>query len=150
MKSIKVLLFGLSLLLSACAGGPPLAAVAVPPVPAGQARIFFYREFLVSESLARPWIYLNGVPTAMSEPGGVSYRGVPPGTYRITVDSEGIYPDQFKTVVLQPGQTLFVKIVSLASWDEGWNWQHDTFVVALVSSAQAWAEMSTMRYVSGG
>lgn len=152
MKSIKLLFFGLALLLSACAGGPdgpPFATVAMPPIAPGQARIFFYRDLVISESLARPWIYLNGIRTVMSEPGGVSYRDVPPGTYHITVDSEGIYPNQFKTIVLPPGQTLYVKIQSLASWDEGWNWQHDTFVVALISPAQAQAELSAMRYVSG-
>jgi len=60
----------------------------------------FYRDYEPYESLARPWIYLNNEKVGMSEPGGVYYRDVAPGTYRIKVDSEGLYWHQFKTVTL--------------------------------------------------
>ncbi len=124
MKRVMIsFALGTALLLSACAGGPPgtpfsQVAESIPAVPAGEARIFFYRDYEPYESLARPWIYLNNQRVGMSVPGGVYYRDVTPGTYRIKVDSEGLYWHQFKTVTLAAGETAYAKIESLRSWDE--------------------------------
>jgi hypothetical protein len=71
-----------ALLAAACASrGPIFASVAPPPVPVEEARIHFYRAYQPYQSLARPWISLNGQETAISELGGVSTRDVQPGAY---------------------------------------------------------------------
>ena len=58
------------------------------------ARIWFYREMAPYSSLATPYVRLNGVIAGVSQPGGSSYRDVPPGHYHLSVDSYGVdFPD---------------------------------------------------------
>jgi hypothetical protein len=138
------------LVLGACSGRvgePSLSSVAVAPPAPGLARVYFYREFEPYESLSRPWIYVDGRRFAVSEPGGVSFRDVLPGSHDITVCSPGLYPDQFKSVDLRPRDTLYVRIESLRSWYRGFNWERDTFVVRLIDQGQASPEIARMRYV---
>ncbi len=155
MHRIAVTLaLGASLLASACAAGPPgtpysQVAQTIPAVPAGEARVYFFRDYEPYESLARPWIYLNGQKAGVSEPGGVYYRDVQPGTYQIKVDSQGLYWNQFKTVTLAAGDVEYVKIESLRSWDESDQSDRDTFVVALIGPPVAQRQIADLRYVSG-
>jgi hypothetical protein len=150
-----LLLLALASALLGCAEGPRFAQVAatVPPVPAGAARIFFYRWLEPYETLSWTPVYLNGATVAVSQPGTVLYRDVPPGTYAIAVRSEGVYPGQFKTVAVGPGQVLYVRIESLSSWYSGGgplrDWQHDTFVVNLVDPETAGRETQDLRYIPG-
>ncbi len=148
----RLLLWGVVLLVVACAGGPQgpfYTSAEVPPLPPNLARIYFYRDLEPYESLAEPWISLNGERTTLSVPGGVSYRDVPTGEYRISVASPGLYPNQNKTVVLHAGETLYVKIASLFSWDQGLHWARDTFVVTLIGPVEARQQLAEMRLVSG-
>jgi hypothetical protein len=147
---IRVLAVGALLLLGACARGPIFSSVAIPPVAANTARIYFYREYAPYDSLSRPWIRLNGAPTLLSEPGGVSYRDVPPGSYEISVDSMGDYWNQFKRVDLRPGDAIYVRIDSDRYWKMGLDYYYDTFIVSLIGPVQARAEMSNLRYVPNG
>src|SRR6266404_8378635 len=111
--------FILLLATASCAQLQPTAAIAVPPIPAGEARVWFYRAFNPYDSLGTPYIRLNDAIVALSEPGGASYRDVPAGPYHITVDSYGEDFNQSKDVRLAPGQQLYVKIVSLRQWIGG-------------------------------
>jgi hypothetical protein len=148
-RSLALLLI---LALSACVQPPLFPAVApqIPPIPADQARIYFYRDYEPFESLSRPYLYLNGSRTGTSVPGGVFYRDVAPGTYLISVDTVGIYWNPFKTVTLRPGDTIYAKIESLRSWEssggEG-DYEADTFVVAIIPPDQGTRELAGMRYV---
>ena len=87
---VRTVAVGAALLLSACAGEPGGArysevAQILSPVPVGEARIYFLRDYEPYESLARPSIYLNDRKVGVSEPGGVSYRDVAPGRDRKSV-----------------------------------------------------------------
>jgi hypothetical protein len=107
------------LLLSAAGcvqGPPPTASVTIPPIPAGEARVWFYRPIDAYDSMATPYIRMNDAIVAISEPEGASYRDVPPGPYHITVDSYGKDFNQDKNVQLAAGQELYCKIVSLRAW----------------------------------
>ena len=149
---LRLLAIAALLSVAACVGqpvDPQFSTVTIAPVPPEMARIYFYREWEPYESMSRPRIYLNGEQAAVSIPGGVSYRDVPAGRYEITVDSPGIYSGQFKTVNLQPGQNLYVKIESLRNWYRGYAWEMDTFYVALIPGSQARAEIGSKRYVQG-
>ncbi|MGH7126752.1 MAG: DUF2846 domain-containing protein, partial [Stellaceae bacterium] len=144
------------LMLAACQGHisePSIASATVAPVPSGLARIYFYRDWEPYESLSRPLIYLNDAASQISEPGGISFRDLPPGEYHISVDSPGVYPHQFKDLVLRPGDVRYVKIESLASWYTGRGPGHighlDTFVVELIPERQAQGEIAEKRYVPG-
>lgn len=154
LKSIPAILAGL--MLAACQGqmgGPSVATATAMPVPSGLARIYFYRDWEPYETLSRPLIYLNDAPSQISEPGAVAFRDLPPGDYHISVDSEGVYPHQFKELVVRAGDVRYVKIESLASWQTGRGPGHigtrGTFVVELIPERQAQGEIADKRYVPG-
>jgi hypothetical protein len=125
----------------------------VPPVAADRVRLYFYRDYEPYESLARPYIYLNNQPSAISEPGGVFYRDVPQGSYVVTVDSYGIFPEQSKTVAAKVGETYYIKVESLRSWASGGgandDYERDTFVVVLVDPERARHDIPNLRFFRG-
>jgi hypothetical protein len=147
----RPLLFLLAALLAGCVQAPPFAAVAplLPPLAPNEARIYFYRDYEITESLSSwPRLYLNGGAVGAAVPGGVFYRDVPaPETYDIAVDTYGVYWYPFKAVALKPGDTLFAKVESLSSWQSGRKYQEDTFVVAIIDPEQAERELFGMHYV---
>jgi hypothetical protein len=165
--AFKYALFLVLIAIAGCAPiGPPFASVTatLPPVPQGMARIFFYRSLEIYETTAPVQAYLNGNPAGVTETGAVYYRDVAPGRYTVSVQSYGIYPDQFKTVSLNPGDVAYARIESLRSWtpcggggggDSGGGagggnsgcW--DTFVVVFTAPATAQAEMQSLRFIAG-
>jgi hypothetical protein len=94
----------------------PQVPVAAPPPPAGQARIWFYRDWEPSESLNLANIEVNGVYFGSVENGSAFYRNVPAGQYHIAPVSFVPDSSQDTKVALVPGQQIYVKIVSLTSW----------------------------------
>ncbi len=107
----------LLLAMAACVQAPPpTASVAIPPIPAGEARVWFYRPIDAYDSMATPYIRMNDAIVAISQPEGASYRDVPAGPYHITVDSYGKDFNQDKNVQLAAGDELYCKIVSLRAW----------------------------------
>ncbi|HZB93549.1 MAG TPA: DUF2846 domain-containing protein [Stellaceae bacterium] len=142
------------LLLAAWLGGCDTATQAVqgpvPPVPAGEARLYFYRDADVYDGTEVTTVSLNGAPTGASGLGTVFYRDVAPGTYRISVSSDKLYPDQDKTVQVGAGSTTFVKVESQPYWGQsGWEWQGNTFLVAIVDPAIASEQISTLQRTAG-
>jgi hypothetical protein len=102
------------LLLTGCSHLPPTSSVVIPPVPAGAARIWIYRDGGVYDNLERPYLRFNSQVAGISEPNGALYRDVPPGHYAVTVDSYGVpYPNQFAQVDLGSGQQAFIKVSSM-------------------------------------
>ncbi len=102
------------LLVVACSQAPATSLVVVPPVPAGAARIWIYRNDGPYEAQQRPYLWLNGHIVGIVEPNGAMYRDVPPGQYTVTVDSYGVpYPNQFAEFNLGVGQEAFVKVLSM-------------------------------------
>lgn len=137
---------------SSCAQGPSPAAAAVPPIPPGQARVWFYRAFIPSESLNMTEVRMNGTPAGYSTLGGAFYRDVPAGEYHITVASWGVDVNQSAVVALVPGQEAFIKIESLRAWSELGERNgaaRDTFYARLMPPQLARAEMSQTTYVGG-
>jgi len=137
---------------AACAELPKTASLAIPPIPTGDARVWFYRPIDAYDSMATPYIRMNDAIVATSMPNGASYRDVPAGPYHITVDSYGKDFNQDKNVQLAAGQELFVEIVSLRSWvptgaggDEsggGGDFGRNTFYVWLIPADKARDEVS--------
>ncbi len=139
------------LLLASCAQLPPVAAVSLPAVMAGNARVWFYRVYDPTESKGRPYIYMNESIVGISEQGYAFYRDVPAGSYHITVESYGRDLYQFQDVVLASGQQEYVKILSLRSWVESQrNFSRDTFYVAIIPPDFAQAEVSHYPFLGGG
>ena len=105
---------GLLVILAGCSQLPPTSSVAIPPVPAGAGRIWVYRNDYQYESQQTPYVWLNGQITGVSQPNGAFYRDVPPGRYKVTVDSYGVpYPYQFAEFDIGAGQEAFVKLLSM-------------------------------------
>ena len=142
---------GLLLMASGCAEPPGTAqvAVAAPPVPAGQARVWFYRPLEPYGSLNLAGIDMNGSYVGAVENGKAFYRDVPPGHYHIAPQSFGRDVNQDRDVDLAPGQQLYVKIVSLESWgvsvSASKNIERDAFYAWLIPPEVAQAEISRDR-----
>jgi hypothetical protein len=124
-----------------CAQLPPTNSVAIPPIPAGAVRVWFYRDYEPHETLARPYVWLNEQIAGISEPGGAFYRDVAPAHYSIRVDSAGRDFNQVADAELAAGQEAYAKIVSLRSWlddDQCMIWGGcDTFYVWLIPAGEA-------------
>jgi hypothetical protein len=139
---------GLLLIAAGCAELPATAqvAVAAPPVPAGQARIWFYRNWLPSESLNLANIDVNGSYYGSVANGSVFYRDVPPGHYHIAPVSYNRDLNQDRDVDVAPGQQLYIKILSSQSWDGACrNCVRDTFYAWLIPQEVAQAEIARGR-----
>jgi hypothetical protein len=139
----------LVLLVAGCAQPPaaPAAPAALSAVPAGAARIWFYRDYEPSVSNNLAEVALNGSVAGYVQPNGSAfYRDVPPGRYHVTVASGGRDVNQDKDVDLPPGLEAFVKILGSNTWESGGDQQtysRDTFYVSLVPPQVARAELAT-------
>ena len=100
---------------------------------------------------------MNGAVAGVSQPGGSSYRDVPPGHYRLSVDSYGVDFGQTRDVDLAPGAQVFAKVVSNDHWIEGGGggqggggYHRDTFYVWLYPVEAAWPVIAQSWFYGGG
>jgi hypothetical protein len=103
-------------------GGPALAANPdqAPPVPPGQARVWFLRQLLPGSIMTPPTVYVNGATIARSAEGTAFYRDFSPGHYKFTV--ENCLPQEDKTgqtMTLQPNKqyAILVQQDDNPAWD---------------------------------
>jgi len=135
--------------LSGCDAASP-AESPPPPVAPGQARIYVYRAATVYDSTVWTTVSLNGTATGESAPGTVFYRDVAPGTYLVDPGSEKLYPNQAKTIAVQPGTTTFVKIQPVPWWGQsGRQWVGNAFTIAIVDPAIGQYEIGGLRLTRG-
>ena len=145
-------------LLAGCAGYVAPASVAAAPVaaapvglpPVGAARVWVYREYEPSETLARPYVRFNGQIIGISEPGGSFYRDVQPGAYRVTADTVGTDVNQFADVTLAPGQTVFIKVEVSRLWESDLNYTANTFYTQVIPPEMAQRELVRSQFFGGG
>ena len=103
----------LLLATASCAQLPPTSAVAIPPIPAGEARLWIYRNDGPYDPQATPYVRLNGQVAGVSEANGAFYRDVAPGHYLVSVDSYFRDVYQFAEADLTAGQVAYVLVQSL-------------------------------------
>jgi len=133
---------------AACSQLPTTASVAAPPIPAGAARAWFYRDDGPYESQARPYLRVNDAVVGEVEPLGAFYRDMAPGHYHVAVDNYVADPNATKDVDLVPGQQVYFKIVSTDNWISGGGQASDagysrpTFYVWLIPPAVAQGEVA--------
>ena len=142
----------LLLLLAGCSQLLPTSSVMIPPVPAGESRIWLYRNEGTYESHETPYFRLNGLPVGISEPNAALYRDVPPGHYTVSVDSYGVpYPNQFANFDIRAGQEIFIKVVSMrervggGGGDGGFGFR-TIFYTWLIPDAAARPEVSSIPF----
>ena len=100
----------LLLVAASCTQLSPTSSAAIPPIPAGDARLWFYRDSGPRETQTRPYLRLNGQIAGISQPTGAFYRDVALGHYTVTVDSYlSTDFDQFADIDLTVGQESYVK-----------------------------------------
>jgi hypothetical protein len=139
-------------LLVAATGCAQPSAPTAAPIPPGQARVWFYREFIPSESLNMTAVSMNNTYVGYSRLGSAFYRDVPPGQYHIAVASWGVDINQSANVDLAAGQEAFVKIESLRSWSssgERNESERDTFYARLIPPQIARADLAQTTFDGG-
>jgi Protein of unknown function (DUF2846) len=150
-------LFVLLLLIVAGCAPPPQAGALhgpLPPPSPGTARLIFYRPIVYYGPMQWRMVYLNGSPAGMSQPGAVFYRDVAPGRYDLTMQTEGYYPGQFKTVTARAGETFYVDIDTLPrpACNRGGvlvECDNATFIMTIVDPARGFAAIQGLRLISG-
>ena len=96
-----------------------ITAFSQMPAPGAAARVWFYRDLNPNESLAEPYIRIDGAVVGSSVPGAAFYRDLPPGRHRLSVDS--YINDKYQTIDVDavPGGELFVRVVPNGDFVEG-------------------------------
>ena len=153
--------FLLLLAVAACALPPVTSSIAIPPIPTGEARVWFYRPVDAYDSLNTPYIRMNDAIVGVSLPNGASYRDVSAGQYHIAVDSFLDSPQQDLNVPIAPGQEVYVKVISQRSWIQGGagaggeggggggDYSRDTFYVWLIPPEVARADVARSAFYGG-
>ena len=140
-------------MVAGCARNPTVGSVSVAPILPGEARLWFYRVYLPSETLNMTKVTMNGVYAGYAQLGGAFYRDVPPGSYHIEVESYGKDFNQSAEVALVAGQEAYVKVDSLRSWASdygvGRTIGRDTFYARLMLPQIARAEIA-QSFFDGG
>jgi hypothetical protein len=152
LKWLLAVFFGLAALVG-CARNPIVASVSVPPIPPGEARLWFYRLYIPSETFNMTKVSMNGAYAGYAQLGGAFYRDVPPGVYHIEVESYGRDLNQSTNVALVAGQEAYVRIDSLRSWatdhGKGRTVGRDTFYARLILTQTALAEIAQIFFDGG-
>jgi hypothetical protein len=154
-RSASSLAAVLMLAATSCAPLPPTAAVAVPPIPAGEARVWFYRDLGLYDGLGTPYLRMNGAIVGVSEPGGALYRDVAPGQYHVAVDANYLSdPDQARDVYLFPGQQAYFKILPLNNFIINGNrfasnFQRDIYYVWQIPPEVAQGDVARSQFYGG-
>ena len=140
---------------TSCAQVPVTAAVSVPPVPAGEARAWFYRDEGPYETHASATVRMNDAVVGELAPRGVFYRDTAPGHYHVAVDTYLADINATKDIELRSGQQIYFKIVSSSNWFGGGGQSGDTdysrgaFYVWLIPAAVAQVDVARSPFYGG-
>jgi hypothetical protein len=152
-RPVVLALFLSLVALAGCARNPTVGSISVSPIPEREARIWFYRIYLPSETLNMTKVSMNGAYAGYAQLGGAFYRDVPPGTYHIEVESYGRDYNQSTNVALVAGQEVYIRVESLRSWatdyGKGRTVGRDTFYARLILPQIARAEI-VQSFFDGG
>jgi hypothetical protein len=156
--SRRLLRIGTIVLLLApvsCAKLPLEASIAIPPIPPGEARVWFYRDLAPYEGLERPYTRMNGGVVGISEPGGTFYRDVPPGHYHVGVDSYLPDANMTRDVDLAPGHQVYFKVLSErvacgGGAAGGGDCEQENFYVSTMPPEVAQAAVARSQFYAGG
>jgi hypothetical protein len=140
--------------LGACVSQPTTGNVAIPKIPAGMARAWFYRADLPYDGLDRPYVRMNGAVVGISELGGAFYRDVSPGEYYVTIDSYRDFVNQFPHVDLMPGEAAYFQVFEVGALSSNDSPSRDfarpSFYVWLMPAAIAAPAVARSPFYAGG
>ncbi len=93
--------------LAADAGTYATLHASEPAIPAGDGRIYFYREGGLLGAAIQPTIMIDGVSAGgRAKPGDYFHIDRPPGTYKISTETE---KEESTSVTVVEGQAVYVK-----------------------------------------
>ena len=95
------------------------SAQALPAAQPPVARIWIYHELNPNESMAQPYVRIDGAVIGASVPGTAFYRDLPAGRHQISVESYVDDGNQIKIVDLVPGSQVYAKIVPFGDIVQG-------------------------------
>jgi len=136
-----------------CAQPAITGSITIPPIPAGEARIWIYRDYEPYAGKGLPAVAANGGYIGQAELGGAFYRDVAPGHYRVTVESYGVDVNQAADFDLAAGRAAYVKIVSNPSWVAYGienQIERPTFYAWLMPNEAAQGDVSHLAFYGGG
>ena len=132
---------------------PSTAVAAIPPIPAGEARVWFYRDGGPYDGRGTPYLRMNEAIVGVSEPGGALYRDVwrrASTTSRWTATGATLISPVGLPL---PGQQAYFKIVSLRNWVAGGgprdDFQRDTFYVWDIPPEIAQGDVARSQFYGG-
>jgi len=138
-RLLCLILPSLVLLLSACASGPKYKEVAdrIPPVPADQGRLFFYRPGSMAGGL-KPNIMVNNVSVGRAESKGFRFVDRPPGDYTVATSTLMEHTLSFS---LEAGEVKYVRMFSSVGLFAG------HIIPNLTDAERALREMNSLAYI---
>jgi hypothetical protein len=140
----------IAVLAAGCADQPRFAQISAQlPPPDGHARLFVYRAFDLGQSLEWVPVFVNGSTIGGVGPGRVLVCYLPPGTYTIAAKSEGLWPNQTKTVAVAAGQEIYAKVGSfrqIGPTDDTGGGFLSTFVIMLEDTAAGRQDVAQLWY----
>lgn len=137
--------------LCACAPQARTDRVAIPKIPPGMARVWFYREDLPYSGFDRPYVKMTAAVVGISELGGAFYRDVAPGKYYVTVNSYRHFINQFPSVDLLPGETAYFQIFEVGAGAGAWkNYARPSYFVWLMPATVGGAAVARSLFYAGG
>ena len=152
-SSIETLTAILLLAMAGCARPTPIAMAPIPPIAAGEARIWVYRTYEPYADHGLPAVYANGGTIGWAQLGSAFYRDVAPGRYHVTVQTYGVDFNQSSDLDVAVGQQAYIRIVSLPSWVEGGfrrSYERPTYYAWLIAPQVAVAEVAPLAFQGGG
>jgi hypothetical protein len=111
-----------TMMLAAAGSLFAVATASAQALPAAQppvARIWIYHELNPNESMAQPYVRIDGGVIGASVPGTAFYRDLPAGRHQISVESYVDDGNQIKIVDLVPGSQVYAKIVPFGDIVQG-------------------------------
>lgn len=94
--------------LVGCASGPKYSQVrsTLPPLPADNGRIYFYRTAVVGAAV-QPAVKLNGEKVGIAKAKGFFFVDSPPGNFEVETSTE---VKRLLSLTLEEGQTRYVRL----------------------------------------
>ena len=127
-----------------------VAQANVPPLPAGQARVWILRQAnppAGNVDAADPTVFVNGASLGQSKEGTAFFRDFQPGAYRFTVQPYGTPTGQSESVLLAPGMQSYFQVQAVPNWQIGSSAGGGSFAILVMTPEIAQQYLPRLTYL---